>query len=146
MMYEVETQVISSIVAPTVPRISGSATLTIDPLGSIAAMSEPNAIAIVTTHLFTGSRWARTIGSVATAAVTARLSALEAEPESSFQDVNLDSFFGAAVAKMCAAQLEPQRPHSVRGQIAGKKARAGSWRRVGTAPRAPAARTLGMRR
>src|SRR5580704_8791323 len=73
MMYEVETHVISSIVAPTVPRISGRATLTIDE--SMAAISEPKAIAIVTTHLFTGSGRARTTGRVTTAAVTARLGA-----------------------------------------------------------------------
>src|ERR1022692_3487766 len=60
MMYEVDTHVISSVVAPTVPRISGRATLTIDE--STAAMSEPNAIAIVTTHLFTGSAPARFSG------------------------------------------------------------------------------------
>src|SRR4051812_30625422 len=51
MMYEVVTQVISSTVAPTEPRMCGIATLTMDE--SMVAMSEPKAIDRATTHLFT---------------------------------------------------------------------------------------------
>lgn len=73
MRYEVETQVISSRVAPTVPRISGSATVTIDV--STAAMSEPKPMAIVTIHLFTGWGRARAIGTPRAVTVTSRLRA-----------------------------------------------------------------------
>src|SRR5690348_4538785 len=52
IMYAVEIHVISWMLAPSSPRMFGSATLTIDE--SIVAMSEPNAIEIVTSHLFTG--------------------------------------------------------------------------------------------
>jgi len=53
-------QVISSSVAPTAPRMCGSATFTIDE--SIAPINVPKLIAMVTTHLLTGRRWAAGAG------------------------------------------------------------------------------------
>ena len=50
-MYAVEIHVISSRLAPSSPRMLGSATLTIDE--SIVAISEPKATETVTSHLFT---------------------------------------------------------------------------------------------
>ena len=54
IMYAVEIQVISWRVAPSSPRMLGSATLTIDV--SIVAISEPNAIETATIHLLTSGR------------------------------------------------------------------------------------------
>ena len=51
-MYAVEIHVISWMLAPSSPRMFGSATLTIDE--SIVAISEPNAIDTATSHLLTG--------------------------------------------------------------------------------------------
>src|SRR5579883_3516795 len=60
IMYAVEIHVISWMLAPSSPRMFGSATLTIDE--SIVAISEPNAIDTATSHLLTGSGLTRTIG------------------------------------------------------------------------------------
>src|ERR1700733_3860955 len=53
IMYAVEIHVISWMLAPSSPRIFGSATLTIDE--SIVAISDPNAIDTATSHLLTGA-------------------------------------------------------------------------------------------
>jgi|GEM_PF-2976211 len=52
-MQPVEIQVISWMLAPSSPRMLGSATFTIDE--SMVAISEPNAIDSVTSHLLTGT-------------------------------------------------------------------------------------------
>src|SRR5512138_216322 len=66
----VVTQVISWSVAPTAPRMWGSATFTIDAL--IAPMSVPNVTEIVTSHLFVAGRAGAAAGKVATAVLIAR--------------------------------------------------------------------------
>src|SRR5512133_1333877 len=63
----VEIQVISWTVAPTAPRICGSATFTIDE--SIAPMSVPNVTETVTSHLF-GTGRAAAIGAESVAVLT----------------------------------------------------------------------------
>src|SRR5215831_14784733 len=66
-MYAVEIQVISWMLAPSSPRMFGSATLTIDE--SIVAISEPNAIDTATNHLLTGWAGAMANGGEAVAVI-----------------------------------------------------------------------------
>ena len=110
MMYAVETHVISSMVAPTAPRICGSATLTIDE--SIVAMSEPNAIETVTSHLLIGTGAAAAGASNVVAAAV--IATCPCKNSSMTRWVSPTSGFGASTRAMRTARTAAVRKYGAR--------------------------------